>query len=74
MIHYLPGTAGTLLATHGDAFDVLETTVPDQIAAFVLQATGKVHANTVAGIGAGLLLLGFSVLGLVSPGRQLSRG
>src|SRR5713101_141587 len=41
MIHYLPGTAGTLLATHGDAFDVLETTVPDQIAAFVLQTFGR---------------------------------
>jgi hypothetical protein len=41
MIHYLPGSAGTLAATHGDAFDVIETTVPDQIAAFVLQTFGR---------------------------------
>jgi len=41
MIHYLPGTAGTLAATHGDAFDVIETTVPDQIASFVLQTFGR---------------------------------
>jgi len=41
MIHYLPGTAGTLAATHGDAFDIIETTVPDQIAAFVLQTFGR---------------------------------
>jgi len=41
MMHYLPGTAGTLAATHGDAFDVIETTVPDQIASFVLQTFGR---------------------------------
>jgi hypothetical protein len=40
-MHYLPGTAGTLAATHGDAFDVIETTVPDQIASFVLQTFGR---------------------------------
>jgi hypothetical protein len=41
MIHYLPGTAGTLLATHGDAFDVLETTVPEEIKAFVVDTFGR---------------------------------
>jgi UDP-2,3-diacylglucosamine pyrophosphatase LpxH len=41
MMHYLPGTAGTLAATHGDAFDVIETTVPDHIASFVLQTFGR---------------------------------
>src|SRR5215471_860131 len=41
MRHYLPGTAGTLLATHGDAFDVLETTVPEGAKAFVLQTFGR---------------------------------
>jgi len=41
MIHYLPGSAGTLAATHGDAFDVLEIVVPDQLAACVLQTFGR---------------------------------
>src|SRR5215471_6387006 len=41
MRHYLPGTAGTLMATHGDAFDVLETTVPEGAKAFVLQTFGR---------------------------------
>jgi UDP-2,3-diacylglucosamine pyrophosphatase LpxH len=41
MIHYLPGTGETLVATHGDAFDVIETTVPDQLASFVLQTFGR---------------------------------
>jgi UDP-2,3-diacylglucosamine pyrophosphatase LpxH len=41
MIHYLPGTAGTLAATHGDAFDVAEIIVPDHIASFVLQTFGR---------------------------------
>jgi UDP-2,3-diacylglucosamine pyrophosphatase LpxH len=41
MIHYLPGAAGTLAATHGDAFDVVELVVSDQISAFVLQTFGR---------------------------------
>ena len=41
MIQYLPGTAGTLLATHGDAFDVLEIAVPEEIKAFVVDTFGR---------------------------------
>lgn len=46
MRHYLPGTAETLMATHGDAFDVLETTVPEEVKAFVLQTFGRLATPT----------------------------
>ena len=41
MIQYLPGTAGTLLATHGDAFDFLEIAVPEEVKAFVVDTFGR---------------------------------
>jgi UDP-2,3-diacylglucosamine pyrophosphatase LpxH len=41
MVHYLPGTNETVLATHGDSLDFWEVLIPDEVATFVLQTFGK---------------------------------
>ncbi len=45
MGHYLEGWDGRLLTTHGDAFDLLETLVPDNLAAAVLRSIFGKSAN-----------------------------
>ncbi len=41
IVHYPPGSGGTLLITHGDKFDFVELLVPDRIAAFAVQTFGR---------------------------------
>ncbi len=41
IVQYLPGSAGTLLVTHGDKFDFWELVIPDGIAAFVVRTFGR---------------------------------